>query len=78
VSLDLQPASDDLAMITSYYAILKANKSCHKHVRWLVIKPDVAVSEYQGTPPSMNAEHELARKNQVKFVQSKPAALKKI
>ena len=72
------PASDDILTICSYYATLKADKSYRKRVCWLVMHPNVAVYEYQRTPPSKNAAHGLARKTRVEFVRSKPAVLERI
>ena len=78
VPVEEQPSSDDIVTISSYYATLKADKSYRKRVSWLVMQPNIAVYEYQGTPPAVNAEHGLARKTQVEFVRTKPSVLEKI
>ena len=57
---------------------LKADTRYRKRVSWLASQPSLAVYEYQGTPPSVNAGHGLQRKTDGEFVRSKPEVLQNI
>jgi len=78
VPLQVQPMTDDIVTISSYYATLKSDSSYRKRVSWLVLNPDVAVYEYQGKPPQVNAVHGLQRKSEAEFVRTKPSVLSNI
>jgi len=78
VPLPVQPETDAIVSMCSYYATLKADAGYRKRVTWLVSQPTVAVYEYQGTAPPVNAAHGLQRKTENEFVRSKPKVLRKI
>ena len=78
VPMVVQPEIDDIVTVYSYYATLKADSRYRKRVSWLVSCPNLAVYEYQGRPPPVNAGHGLQRKVETEFVRTKPEVLQKI
>jgi len=78
VLLSVQPASKEIVTFNSYYTVLKADRSYRKRVSWLSKKPEVALYEYQGSPPSINQPHGLQRHAATEFLRTKPKVLDEI
>jgi len=51
VPLEVQPCTDAVVVVSSFYTTLKDDSSYRKKVSWLSVQPNIAVYEYQGRPP---------------------------
>jgi len=73
--LNPQPEQDNVVVLQSYYASLKACSSYRKRVTWLKNKPDVVLIEYIGEPTDTRQPHGLSRKNPSEFVRTHPRVI---
>jgi len=76
--LAVQPSSDSIVTLCSYYTALKADKSYKKRVSWFDVRPNVCLFEYQGCPPQLNQPHGLARHITSEYVRTKPMVMDKM
>ena len=66
--LEPQPKSDDVVLVHSYYASLKACRTYRKRVTWFDAKPEVAFVEYLCEPPATTQPRGLSRANVTEYV----------
>jgi len=69
-----QPVVEDVVVLHSYYATLKADAMYRKRATWLESQPEIALVEYIGQLPEQKQPHGLA-KTKSEFVRTQPRVI---
>ena len=78
VPLEVQPCTDAVVVVSSFYTTLKDDSSYRKEVSWLSVQPNIAVYEYQGRPPLINQLHGLTQNGKQEYVRTRPVVIERM